>query len=100
MVSDVNTIKMSDLIRPPTIIDFSEVEQDWTKFHQKFEFFLMASAKQKLEDNVKIALLMTVLGDDGIKVYNTMPDNGEKSKYVDVVKYFENHCVTQEKCCY
>lgn len=90
---------MNDLIKIPQIGDFAEVENDWQKFKQKFEFFLMAARKSQETDEMKIALLMNILGDEGIKLYNTISSEESKKSYAEVIKVFEKHCVPHKNVC-
>lgn len=89
-----------DLMRPPAAISFMSNPADkWIKFKQKFEIFLKASGKSKETDDVKIAILLSALGDEGIEIYNTFQfeekkdDDNKKIDLTlnDVIKKFDDH---------
>lgn len=84
---------MAESIKLPIIRAFSEVTEDWEKFKQKFQFYLIASNKNDASDDVKIALMMTVLGDEGIKIYNTIPNQADKQSFNKVEAYFQENCI-------
>ncbi|KAI5714843.1 hypothetical protein M8J77_010488 [Diaphorina citri] len=60
------------------------LEQNWKKFLQRFELYLLASGKdEKTKDDSKIALLLNIGGEDLLEVYNGL-ELYKKEKYDDV----------------
>ncbi|KAI5752339.1 hypothetical protein M8J77_016052 [Diaphorina citri] len=60
------------------------LEQNWKKFLQQFELYLVASGKdEKTKDDSKIALLLNIGGEDLLEVYNDL-ELHKKEKYDDV----------------
>lgn len=50
---------------------------------------MLASEKQKKFDDVKIAILLTILGKEGLKIYGEC----KKNSYDAILKHFEQYCV-------
>lgn len=63
---------------------------NWLKWKQKFENLILASEKNGKKDKIKIAILLNVISDECIIIFN---DGESKEKFDDAVKKFENHCL-------
>lgn len=48
----------------------SDTAANWQKFVSHLKFLLLASSKSNSNDEVKVALLLNVTGDDNMKDYN------------------------------
>lgn len=89
----------TQVLRPPAAISFiNNPAEKWIKFKQKFNLFLKASGKSTEAEDVKIAILLTTLGDEGIEIYNTFQfkekdENGATVvlKLEDVIKKFDEY---------
>lgn len=86
-------------------MDFTgNVEQNWKNWKQKLSFFLLAIGKSKEADEAKIAILITLIGDDGLNVYNTFEqkkiNDGDKPVFSKVIEAFDNYCNGKKKCCF
>lgn len=69
------------------------LRENFKRFKQSFEIYLLASGLDKIEDERKIAILLNCIGEEALEVYNTfkMPSL-KKEKYDDVMKVFETYC--------
>lgn len=70
------------------------IASNWRLWKQKFEIYLIASGKSNKSDDVKIAILLNLLSDEGIEIYNTFEydqDNDAK-KFEVVLKKFDEYC--------
>nr|CAI5822632.1 unnamed protein product [Callosobruchus analis] len=86
---------MADQARAPDILSFSgDLASNWKLWRQKFDLYLIASGKSSKTDPVKIAILLNLLGDEGIRIYNTFEyaENEDKEKLSVVLEKFETHC--------
>ena len=86
---------MADHSRAPEQLNFNgDLVNNWKLWKQKFELYLTASGKEKKEDNVKIAILLNLLGDEGIKIYNTFEygETEDKEKLSVVLAKFNSYC--------
>ena len=82
-------------VRPPDAVNWAgNVDYEWRTFKQRFMLYLMAVGLDEKSDTRKIALLLTVAGQQAVEVYNTFEFTGEedKDKFDDVVKKFDEHC--------
>ena len=66
-------VKMDLKLQMPTL----EVNNssDWGLWKQKFELYLKATGKSYQTKDIKIALLLTSLGDQAIEINNTFKDD-------------------------
>ncbi|CAH0717253.1 unnamed protein product, partial [Brenthis ino] len=79
--------------KPPAELSFSgSIAENWRNWRQKLEYYLLATEKEKKEDKVKIAILLNLIGDEGLAIYNTFGLSTETSTYDAVIKKFENYC--------
>lgn len=94
---------MADQYRPPQPLSFEgDLSANWKLWKQKFELFLTASGKNNKDDNVKVAILLNLLGDEGIRIYNTFEylDNEDKNKIEVVLNKFETYCTPTRNMVY
>lgn len=77
-----------DFKPPPPLTDYDI--KNWTLWKQKFNIYLKASDKEKCKDDMKIAILLNCIGDDGLDVYNTF-ENEQKSTLEKLLEAFDNY---------
>lgn len=83
------------MVKSPTCLSFDgNVSQNWKVWYQKLDLYLKASGGSKKEDETKIAILLNLIGDDGLRIFNTFEfaEGEDKKKFEVVVKKFESHC--------
>lgn len=78
-----------ELFKPPSCLTVYDIN-NWSLWKQKFEIYLRASDKEKATDAVKIAILLSCIGDEGLDVYNTFPDD-KKTTLKDVLEQYDNY---------
>lgn len=86
---------MAEHSKAPSEFHFiGDVASNWRLWKQKFELYLLASDKVGKTDKVKIAVLLNLLGDEALQVYNTFEyDAGEDSNKLEtVLDKFEAYC--------
>ncbi|KAK9719024.1 hypothetical protein QE152_g22899 [Popillia japonica] len=67
--------------RLPSELSFKgNVAENWALFKQKLENFLIASGKANRPDEVKIAVLLNIIGDQGLSIYNTFEYGTEEDR--------------------
>lgn len=78
---------------PPKGLVFDEhIAVTWPLFKQKLQIFLTASKKEEEKDEVKIAILLNCIGEEGLDVYNLLPlTDVEKTKFSEVVQAFDRY---------
>lgn len=60
------------------------------------KIFLKASESEKKKSEVKVALLLNFMGEDGVELYNTFDlEEAEKNDIEKVLQAFQNHCASK-----
>ena len=68
-----------------------------TSERQQYEIYLTASASEKKDDTVKIAILLNFAGEDAIEVFNTFQfPEGDEKKLDKVLEQFERYCIPRK----
>lgn len=82
-----------DNCRLPGELSFDgNLEENWKRFSQAFDFYLCASEKDKKDGKVKCALLLNCAGEHALEVYNSFTFTAEeKDKYEVLKKKFSDH---------
>ncbi|XP_071628027.1 uncharacterized protein [Temnothorax longispinosus] len=77
------------------------LSDNFKRFYQNFELYLIATEKDKKADLIKIAILLNTIGSEGIEIYNTFRLTKEqKKKYDDVVTEFKRYCAPRKNRTY
>lgn len=93
-----------EAFRPPAPLNFSigNVKEKWKKWRQELENYLLATEKDERADKIKIAILLNLLGNEGMQIFNTLtfepPES--KDKFSDVLKKFEEYCSPRQNVVY
>ncbi|GBL73729.1 Uncharacterized protein K02A2.6 [Araneus ventricosus] len=95
---------MMDAFRPPAPLKFSigNVKEKWRKWRQELENYLLATEKDECADKIKIAILLNLLGSEGLEIFNTFkfePPESQKN-YSEVLKKFEEYCSPRQNVVY
>lgn len=86
-------------------MDFTgNIEQNWKNWRQWLSFFLLATGKANDKDETKIAILYTLIGNDGLNIYITFdPKKISNDKNVPiftrVVEEFDDYCNGKKMLC-
>jgi hypothetical protein len=85
---------MEGVNKPTTLKIKGNINVSWTKWYQSFETYLSAADLDEAPDKRKIALLINLIGEDGLEIFNnfTWADADDKKKFNLVVKKFEEYC--------
>jgi len=87
-----------DLRIPSELSITGNLELNWLRWKQKFKNYLIVTEKIAKKDETKIAIFLTLIGDDGIKIYNTIKktdllNTKSEESFDKVVEEFEKLCV-------
>lgn len=84
--------------KPPKGLSLTgDVAQNWKIFSQKFTIFLNANEFTQKSDDVKIAMLLNAVGDEGLQLYNTFGlTEQQKKNYKNVIQAFETYCTPRK----
>lgn len=94
-----------DLKLPPELNVSGNLEVNWKTWYQRFTNYMLATEKSSKNNEAKIAILLTLIGDDGVNIYNTFKkvsisnDKGE-ADYDKVIQMFTQHCTGKKNIVY
>lgn len=85
---------MEGTMRVPPALSFEgNVKENWKKWRQRFEVYLVATDLKSKSDERKIAVLLHVAGEEAMEKYETFGLSDEQKKSLDeVYKAFEEFC--------
>lgn len=85
-----------DSFRPPAPLrlDGPNLEGEWKSFEKKFQWFLVAIGADQKPDATKLAMFLTAIGDDAVKVFEAFTyDEGQSSEQFEIVlQKFREYC--------
>ena len=87
---------MENLNIPKSLSLSGDIASNWKKWRQSFELYMIASGGSTKEENIKVALLLHVLGEEALEVYNSFDmTEAEKVSYNNTMTKFQEYCVPQ-----
>lgn len=64
--------------------------ENFRKFKQAFEIYMRAADKNEKSDDVKVAILLNIMGEEGVEIFNNLKlTEAEKKNYEKVMQQFE-----------
>ena len=86
--------KMEIFKQPEALrLDGANLEESWKLWFQKFDNFMKASGANTKPEDVQLAILLHVIGDDALSIYNTFVfSETEKGKIKPAIKKLEDYC--------
>ncbi|CAK8685409.1 unnamed protein product [Clavelina lepadiformis] len=92
MVSEVFVMEKS--IPTPAPMKWSgNVHENWIRFIQSFKLYMTAIGHDSKSDKAKSSLLLCVMGEEALQVYNSFKfETGQELKFDNVVANFEAYC--------
>ncbi|XP_031334069.1 uncharacterized protein K02A2.6-like [Photinus pyralis] len=87
---------MDGLFKPPDplVLD-GNISENWRKFEQRFDLFLVAADLDKKAEGKKVAVFLNVIGEDALELYNTFTftEEEKKEKTLTLIKQkFTEYC--------
>ncbi|CAG9827339.1 unnamed protein product [Diabrotica balteata] len=72
----------------------NNIVHEWKFWKQKFQLLLTTSDKSEKPDHIKIAILLNQLGDEGLKIFNTVEYENvrDEQKYNIVLCKLDTYC--------
>lgn len=69
------------------------LSENWRKFYQSFEIYMVAASFETATDARKIAILLNTIGEDALEIFNNFTEKPEQlKKYAVVVDLFKSYC--------
>jgi hypothetical protein len=89
---------MEMLNAPAPLSLAGNVAENWRRFKQRYELYRLASGANIRGENVQVPLLLHVMGEEALEVYNsfTWTSDGDKNKYDLVIAKFEDYCTPKK----
>ena len=83
-----------DKFEPPSCLRFEgNLSENWQKWCQELELYLMATQKDAISDKIKTSKRLTCIGKQGREIYNTFQfEEGEEMKFNVAVQKFQDYC--------
>ena len=83
-----------DSFHKPSALSFDgNTSENWRRFRHQYEIYLTASASEKKDDTVKIAILLNFAGEDATEVFNTFQfPEGDEKNLDKLLEQFERYC--------
>lgn len=68
-----NSLAMANSLKTPDPIVFSgDLAAQWSTWRRQFEWYLKATRKGEVDEEVLVGVLLTFLGAAGLKIYDTV----------------------------
>ncbi|KAJ8914043.1 hypothetical protein NQ315_017562 [Exocentrus adspersus] len=73
------------------------VAEAWKLWKQRFQKYLTATELSKKDGETKCAQLLTLIGEEGMRIYNTFEIPNDKENDLDtLLKFFDQHCLPKK----
>lgn len=91
--SEVKALLPPTLPPPPPLQTAGSIHANWKKFKQAFAFWMKGAGHERNNDDVKVAILLSVIGSEGLEIFNILPLHQEKrDDFDEVMDAFEAYC--------
>ena len=95
---------MSTRFKLPDELDInsSNKKEAWRTFKQFWDNYEIATGLQEKDDRVRVAVLLTVIGKESVRIYNTFEwrDEEEMHEIAEVLDKFEQYCTPKTNLTY
>lgn len=98
-----NSFYQSASAKPPTEMSFEgNLASNWQFFKQKFEIYLKAAKLENEDDSYKAALLLNMVGDRVIQIYNNLvfEEPEDKSSYTKIFDKLNEYFIPTKNVTY
>ena len=84
-----------DTLTPPNAMTFTgNISESWKKWKQRWNLYSRASGVNGKEEEIQSAILLHVIGEEGVEIYNTFEfEDADKDKIKPLIQRFEEYCV-------
>jgi hypothetical protein len=71
------------------------VSENWKKFETQWKYYEIAAGFAKADEPVRVAALLTVIGEEAVEVFETFEwaKDDDKDKIKEVLKKFKEYCI-------
>jgi len=78
--------------KPSPEINCGNLTEVWKRWKQMYDFCVLATSTNTLPNEQQIAILLNLMGDQGIELYNTF-NISATVKVNEVIEQFEKYCI-------
>ena len=81
-----------DKLQPPDSLPLAgNLSDNWRRWKQRFELYMIASGNQSKPDETKSAILLHIVGQEALEIYNTFAweSAGDNKKVDKIMEKFE-----------
>ncbi len=80
-------------LKPPSMCWTGNLSAAWNEFMQRFRLYITATGAENKASKVKASLLLTVLGEKGLDIYNTFKlEEGHEYNFEEIIDKFQEYC--------
>ncbi len=92
----------SGLCAPAPFSFTGDLAAQWSTWKQQFEWYIKATKSGEDDEEVKVAILLTLLGAEGLKIYNTFvfAAAGDEKRINPVLDQFKEHFEPSRSECF
>lgn len=96
----MDTARMETNIPPP--LEFSgNIAENYKRFKQRVNIYMTANGLHQKSDEIKVAIFLNLIGEEGIDVFNNFKLSEEnQKKYEVVVKKFDEYLLPKKNIIY
>lgn len=93
---------MESTARLPETMRFEGNEgENFKRFLQNFEIYMVATGKDAKDARIKIAIFLNTIDPEGIEIYNYFKlTDAQQKEYKTIVQEFESYCTPRKNCTY
>ena len=89
---------MEGFTPPPQLSFEGNINENWKRWKQDLDLYLVATEKDKKPDKVKSSILLTCIGPKGREIYNTFIFEPKENCLViqEIFKHFDDYCTPRK----
>lgn len=86
--------------KPPPEVNFcGNLSEVWKRWKQRYDLYVLATSTNTLPNEQQVAILLNLMGDQGIELYNTF-NVSATAKVSEVLEQFEKYCNPRKNIVY
>ena len=91
-------MNMEQFNPPSPLILTGNIAENCCRWEQRFQLYMVASGAFDKDETVKIAILLHIVGEEALEVYNTLTviPAGENAMMAEALKAFSDYCSPQK----
>uniref|UniRef100_A0A6P7EX44 Uncharacterized protein LOC114324156 n=1 Tax=Diabrotica virgifera virgifera TaxID=50390 RepID=A0A6P7EX44_DIAVI len=93
---------MSEYTRKPSTLNLEgSLSDNWRKFKQNYNIYMVASEKNEKSSEIKANVLLSLAGEDAVELFNTFGlEDEDKKDEAKIIEAFESYCNPKKNVIY